>query len=139
MKRKAYVLYAGLAIASLGLLTLFYWAFTGSEALEVTKTTITPKTVKAGENVMVKVQYCKFTDDVGRSARRLVGDKREIVLPVIPDEFKKGCHSQEIPLPIPDDTSPGFYTPRYRITYNTNPLHTNVIGEFSGEEIEVIK
>lgn len=120
--------------------TLAYWSFTGRDVLKFNKEPIPvkPKFVKSEGIISLDVDFCKLTSTSGRVTQRLVSDKTELFAPTVTDTQHKGCYNYALPVPIPPQTPPGKYHVNYRVTYQTNPLHT-VVEEVNSEVFEVIE
>lgn len=134
--------YFALGAASVGMIVLACWSFTGRDAMtfEPDVVPVKPEQVRVGESVTMNLNFCKHTDAPGRVVRRLVSDRTEILAPTVNEAFESGCYEDlQVPVPIPAQVAPGMYHFNYRITYTTNPLHRGIVEEFNSKPFEVIK
>lgn len=126
-------------IAAISILFL-YWSFQPQDVLEIHNEPFPVRTIREHPNsdgvVILKVDYCKKTEAVGRVRTSFVSESRETFLPVAEDKGPKGCNVVELPILIPTDLTPGDYKVKFRVEYKINPIRT-VVEEFESSQFTV--
>lgn len=136
MKKLLYYLSVVTLLAGVGLLVyLFYLLFYPFTPLVVHSFIVTSKTVKPGEPIYYKVDFCRNTDIASIAYRSLVSTSNRgytIALPIVSGNTKVGCRVStnflQIPLGTPlgtyylqgDTTFPVNYFRTIRVHYKTN-------------------
>ena len=124
----------------MGALT-FYWLLQPRNPLEVRNAPFPIRTIRPEAHpdgvVILKVDYCKKTNAVGRVRTSFVSPTREVFLPIAEDKQSATCQVAEIPVLIPKSIPPDTYVIKFRVTYDINPLVRNVVSEFESKPFEV--
>lgn len=147
MKQKIHTLIYKISIAVIGLavLSLFYigyMVFWPYQTINFTKTEnieVVNKTLKHGEDVQIKVSYCRHTDTQATVTREL-HDGLIYLMPEITTHTGKGCQTDrilsmgEIPNALPD----GKYTMLITLQFKVNALRT-ITQTLATEPFTVVK
>lgn len=136
-----YIVAGALAVVSVALGILLYWASASDKIITVNNEPFPVRTIRehptAGGVVFIKVDLCKATDVEGDLRTSFISTAREVFLPLSREQLEKGCFVREIPVLIPNDLPAGTYKVKFSIKYNLNPLKQGVFDEFESKEFEV--
>lgn len=136
-----YIVYGALLVLA-GVVVIFLrWAYQTTDVLEVKNSPFPVRTIRetpAVDGVVIlKVDYCKKTDTVGRVRTSFVSSSREVFLPVTYDRQLAQCQNTEVPIVIPHDMTSGRYRVKFHVEYQVNPIKT-AVEEFESVEFDVV-
>lgn len=135
-----YFLYVALGVVGVAVAIVLLWLFAPNDVLKVNNSPVPVRTIRehptADGVIILKVDFCKNTDAVGRVRTSFTSPSREIFLPVGEDKQAAGCEVREVPILIPHEIPGGKYKVKFRIDYEVNPIKT-VTEEFESLEFEV--
>lgn len=119
-----------IAFITLGLsfflvLVVGFWLLYPYNPLVITKSPmpVFPHKVRAGESIMLQVDYCKNVD-LPTSVSRSFVDEIIYVAPSITTNNPVGCHSIKANVSIPEGLPPQMYKIVQRYHYHVNPIRT---------------
>lgn len=124
-----YVLYSIVALA-VGVASLFlYWLVQSGSVLDVKNSPfpIRPPVVSQDDIIWVKANYCKNANISGAILVRLIGKRSIIRLPYDNENQGIGCVNREVPIPIPEYATDDVYYIQFDITYQINPIKTQMV------------
>lgn len=123
--RVAYLVGIFIMLGIIGLGSLFaYWFFNDYDPLIVNNepSPIFSRDIKAGDFVIIDVDYCK-TVEVHRIVHvSLVSEFTRLPLPDIEGISNPGCYHVQVPFPIPKQTPTGTYHFEFKAEYDVNPF-----------------
>lgn len=135
-----FVLLALIVIAiSLGV--IMKWSFESSTPLVVKNSPFptrgVPPTPSANDVIVLDIDYCKNTNKQADVRASYVSASREIFMPIVREQYDKGCFRQDIPIIIPKDLPADTYKLKFTARYNLNPLKQNVEVTFESQEFTI--
>ncbi len=151
MKRKiiSLITYTALAVIGIGVFTFVFWLYSvPDKAVTVSPDPIPvlTKVVKEDKTcailgynrcAILKFTRCKHTRATGRVVITLVGKDSLLTLPPSTDSSPRKCDTDiRFPLPIPPQTVAGVYHFHFRVTYQINPITSQVV-DLDTEEFTV--
>lgn len=141
LKAKKIFIYLSLAILTILVAKFVFWSLQPTNVLEIKNAPfpvkIIPNYPTPAGTVFMKVDYCKKVKATGRVRMSFVGVTKEVFLPLTEDKQDPTCKKTELPIPIPEDLSPGTYHVHFRVTYDINPIKQSVVNEFDSKEFKV--
>lgn len=143
LRQKVYfvVVAAALVLSFLGVALMLYWALSKGEVLVINNDPVPVRTIRehptADGVVILKVDFCKKVNTVGKVRSSFVSPSREVFLPMYDDRSDPRCQVAELPVLIPKDLPPGEYHVHYHITYQVNPLK-QVVEDFDSKSFKVV-
>lgn len=133
-------LYLALLLVAGAIGLFLYWSFMPNDVLKVNNSPVPVRTIRehptADGVVILKVDFCKNVDAVGRVRISFTSPSREVFLPVSEDKQPPICEVRELPILIPHELPAGTYKIKFSITYKVNPIKT-VIEEFESLDFTV--
>jgi hypothetical protein len=124
-----YVLYTIVGLA-VGVAFLFlFWVVQSPNVLDVKNSPfpIRPPVVAQDDIIWVKANYCKNSDAKGELVVRLIGKRSIIRLPYGNEAQAAGCVDRELPIPIPEYATDDVYYIQFDVTYQVNPIKTQMV------------
>lgn len=133
-----YIVSLVMLIGVMTLALVIYWSNVPLDVLSINKEPlpVITKQVNRGELLFYEASYCKKTKADGTIARFLVGDDKEIRLPVQEETGDAVCRDIVVPQLIPTGIEPGTYHIRFIVTYKPNPIREHV-EVFASQNFEV--
>ena len=125
---------------ALGLLLLAgYWLFYPYKTTEFKSSVlrVESQTVKAGEDLVYYVDYCKYTDVLPEISKTFVDGIIYVAPPSI-SSTKKGCGTNKIQVAVPKNLPAGVYHLNLTYRYKMNPVREIDIN-IETEKFTVIK
>ena len=111
------------------IVTILYMKFYPYHAIEIKDTKILSTKVRAGDNLIYQVSYCKFDDLPAKVARTLIsaslsknGTENFIPLPLVQTITHQGCATATIQVEVPQGAEPDTYYMKANIEFNPNPM-----------------
>lgn len=118
------------------------WSFEAQNPLVIKNSPFPTRSIPpnaSADVVVIDVDYCKNTDKQASVRTSYVGSTREIFMPLVKEQYDKGCYTESIPILIPSSLPPDTYKLRFVATYNINPLKQNVQVIFESQEFTIIE
>ena len=113
------------------MITILVMKFYPYHILDVKKTTILSTRVRAGDDLIYQITYCKYIDIPAKVTRTLIGlhnrpDGSENYLPIpfVITITHLGCATATIHLPISHGAEPDIYYMKANAEFTPNPLRT---------------
>jgi hypothetical protein len=133
----AFIGYAAIGFAIMLVVLISYLTLTPTPVLRVLNQPlpITPSTVKPGDIIRAKFNYCKQRDLTSHIQIDLIGD---YILPSLSSQrhFPIGCHEKDLAITVPLSAPAGKYNLHFSIEYQVNSLHQETY-EFSSQNFTV--
>ncbi len=130
-----------LVIIAVGIGVFLNWSLETSSPLVVKNSPFPARTVppeaSAHDVIVLDIDYCKNTDKQADVRTSYVSETREVFLPIVKEQYDKGCFRQEIPIVIPADLAPDTYRLKFTATYNLNPIRQSVQVIFESQEFTI--
>lgn len=108
------------AIAIGGLVVLSYWSFHPHRTLEVQSITTDKTEYKAGDRMVLHVEFCKFTGAEALITRRFV-DGVVFTTPAVRVNNPPGCRDIDVAISVPNIPA-GEYELLNTFDYQVNPV-----------------
>lgn len=131
-----------LFVAMLVALALLYtglnlWPY---KVAEVTHTEVLTPYVKAGEEIIYQVSFCKYLDTQGKIERILRRKDGAIAITLQPlSAVTPGCYENfKVKVPVPENSLPGIYTIQTTTVYKVN-LIKEITVQFETPAFEIVE
>lgn len=134
--KRAYVVSNSFVIL-LAVIIAAFWSLYPYKTAEVTQPMhVMNKQIKAGNDVVYVIEYCKYTDAPASVARYIDGNVR-YYLNEMQAHVAKGCGKSTATVKIPSEVEPGTYRLLVRNIYHVNPIR-DISKDFISETFTVI-
>lgn len=134
-------IFGALIVIALSLGVILKWGLQSENILTVKNSPFPVRTIRQhaeqGGVVILSVDLCKNTNDVGRVRTSFISSSREVLLPVSEERLGKGCLAQEIPVVVPKDLPADTYKIKFTVTYDINPLKKGIVNSFESREFPI--
>lgn len=105
------------------IIILFWWSWPYKTVEYKSPVTVLNKTVKAGQVVQYRIDYCKYVDYSAYVDRAFV-DGIIYTVPTVRPNLPTGCHVKIQSVEVPANLPPSEYKLKVYVTFQVNPIRT---------------